>query len=47
MTDMNAGMTDMNMSSDMNAGTDMNMTNDMNATDTMSNDPVNTTGNGY
>lgn len=36
MTDMNAGMTDLNTTTDMNATTDMNGTMDMNATDNMS-----------
>ncbi len=47
MTDMNAGMTDMNTTTDMNA-TDMNKLNatdmnDMNATDTTNTDATNTT----
>jgi len=36
MTDMNAGMSDLNTTTDMNATTEMNATTDMNATDNMS-----------
>jgi hypothetical protein len=35
MTDMNAGMTDLNTTTDMNAMTDMNATTDMHATPDM------------
>ena len=47
LTDMNAGMTDMNSTTDMNAGMDMNTmdmngTTDLNATDTTNTD-ANTT----
>jgi hypothetical protein len=41
MTDMNAGMTDLNTTTDMNTTMDMNA--DMNATDTTNTDATNTT----
>ena len=48
MTDMNAGMTDLNTTTDMNAGMDMNTmdmnaTTDTNATGTTNTDATNTT----
>lgn len=46
MTDMNAGMTDLNTTTDMNSMTDMNATTDMNGMDmnaTTNTDTTNTT----
>jgi hypothetical protein len=44
MTDLNAGMTDLNTTTDMNAGmTDMNTTTDMNATGNMDMNATDTT----